>query len=139
LGVAPRVLSGWAPSELTEYEYDEGGRLLRSLSITESPFDVEQVDLLLAIREYQRGLDQNGIPFERATSDQANPNPTPGSEQSHPVRFLAHGPFTNWAEKSRLDAEDAYKKQSGDDVNLNGMFWTVEEKTYAPNPDADAT
>jgi len=133
--VAPRVLSGWSPATLTEYEYDTEGRVVRSLTTTESAFNVEQVDLLLAIREYQRNLDANGIPFERATSQAANPNPDPDSPQAHPVRFLAHGPFVNFAEKSRLDAEDAYKKQAGDDVNLNGMFWTVEEKTYASNPE----
>jgi len=129
------VLSGWSPAELTEYEYDEAGRVVRSLTMTESPFNLEQVDLLLAIREYQRNLDANGIPFERATSEDANPNVDENTPQKHPVRFLAQGPFTNWAEKSRLDAEDAYKKLAGDDVNLNGMFWTVEEKTYAANPE----
>jgi len=103
------------------------------MTMTESAFDVEQVDLLLAIREYQRNLDPNGIPFERATSLEADPNPT--SPQANPVRFLPQGPFVNFAEKARLDAQQAYEKQAGEGVNLNGMFWTVEEKTYAPSPE----
>jgi len=87
----------------------------------------------MAIREYQQSLDSNGIPYELATSPEADPNPS--SPQRNPVRFFPKGPFVNFAEKARLDAEDAYKK-AGEDVNMNGLFWTVEEKSFAANPDA---
>lgn len=46
------------------------------------------------------------------------------------VRPVARGPFTNWFEKERLDAMDAHKKASGEDANLNGVYFTVEEVTY---------
>jgi hypothetical protein len=105
-------------------------RLVGSETRIESEFDIEQVDLLLAIREFNSERDSNGFPFSEVLSPAANPN-----EHSLPevIRFFAQGPFTNWAEKSRLDAEQQYKKDAGDAANLNGMFWTVEKKTYGAN------
>jgi len=117
--------------EITEYEYDDQGRLARSMTVTESPFDTEQVDLLLALSEYEKQLDPNGFPIAEATSEDANPE---NYESRNPIRYIAHGPFTNWAEKSRLDAEEAYRAKFGKDnpPNMNGMYFTVEKKTYAP-------
>jgi len=108
--------------------------LVASITTTESPFNVEQLDLLLAMRNYQQMLDSNGIPFEEATSNAANPT---NYDSPEIVRFIARGPFTNWADKSRLDAEDAFRKEQGDNANLNGLFWTVEKKTYE-NPAASS-
>lgn len=131
-------MSGWTPQATTSYEYAPiiwwkpwtWFRLVGSTTVTESPWNIEQVDLLLAIAAFDASLDSNGIPFEDATSDAANPTnyPAPGVEA---VRFIPHGPFINWAEKSRLDAEAAHRKELGENGNMNGVFFTVEKKTYA--------
>lgn len=44
--------------------------------------------------------------------------------------WAAVGPFTNMAEKVRLDALDAYRKAQGDDANLNGVYFGVERIDY---------
>ena len=54
------------------------------------------------------------------------------SEQADPtyygddaIRYLPRGPFTNWAEKAALDAEQQWKKAAGEGENMHGMFWTI--------------
>lgn len=95
----------------------------------EPEWDDEQRELALAFAAYMRDMGPNGEQLSEATSDLADPNYYgPGS-----IRYVARGHFTNWAEKAKRDAEDAYKKEAGDNANLNGMFWTVEKLT----PDAN--
>lgn len=43
---------------------------------------------------------------------------------SYKIRYVADGPHINWAEKERLDAIEAHRK---DGENQNGMFWTVRK------------
>ncbi len=77
--------------------------------------------LMIALARVERLTGQNGEWLPDATSDRADPN-----NYEDPLRYVAQGPHTNWAEKARRDAEDAYRKQAGDKANLNGMFWTVD-------------
>jgi hypothetical protein len=42
----------------------------------------------------------------------------------------------NWAQKTKLDALDSYKKQAGEDANLNGVYFTAERVDY-PTAAAD--
>lgn len=59
-----------------------------------------------------------------ATSDAADPMSYSG------MRYVAKGPFTNWAEKEKQDALEALRKKSGEKANLNGMYFTVERFEY---------
>lgn len=111
---------------MTEYHYDADGRLEASVSRSEVEWDQEQLDLALAFDAFKRDLGPNGELLSEAVSDHADPNyHGPGS-----FRYLAHGPFTNYAEKAHKDAEAAYRKEVGEKANLNGMFWTIEKKTF---------
>ncbi len=42
----------------------------------------------------------------------------------------------NWAQKTKLDALEAHKKQVGEDANLNGVYFTAERVDY-PTVGAD--
>ena len=78
------------------------------------------MDLLVAEDMLQRLTGPNGEYLPDATSDKADPNDyTSGS------RYIAHGPYTNWSEKARLDAIDAHRKKVKD-ANTNGQYWTVD-------------
>lgn len=123
MGVAPRRLNGWEPTETTDYTY-EGGVLVRSVTTREPEFDDEQLDLLLASVEFEASIGSNG--FRR--SDSMNPEADPTNYAS-PLRFSAAGPFWDYAEQARLDAIDAYKEQFSKDnpPNLNGAYWVVEK------------
>lgn len=57
-----------------------------------------------------------------ATSDRADP-----TNYDDPLRYVAsEEPHTDWAEKAKLDAEEAWRKKWGEKANMNGLFWTVE-------------
>lgn len=85
---------------------------------------MEQLELVLAYEAYKRDLGSHGHPLSRSTSPDADPN-----NYDSPLRYVAHGPFIDWATKAQMDAVDAYKAAlpDGAKANLNGMYFTVEE------------
>lgn len=68
----------------------------------------------------------NGEWMPDATSPGADP-----SDYDSGFGFAVSGPHTNWAEKTRLDAIDAWKKEAGEHANVNGLYWTVSRVEYA--------
>lgn len=62
--------------------------------------------------------------MSEATSDRANPNNYDGG-----YRYVADAPFTDWAEKARLDRVDAWKLEAGEKANLNGLIFPVRKVT----------
>lgn len=87
----------------------------------EPEWDHEQRALMIAYLRVERNTGRYGEWLPDATSDRADPN-----NYGDPLRFYAHGPFTNQAEKAARDAEDAWTKLAGKSPNKNGMFWTVD-------------
>lgn len=114
---------GWEPVESTEMIY-KNGKLFRTQTTRESEWNLEQVELMLAAEAYKADLGSHGHLMTRSTNPKADPN-----DYSSPLRYVAHGPFTDWAEKARLDKVDAYKRSfpEGAEINMNGMYFTVEE------------
>ncbi|WP_275887871.1 hypothetical protein [Microbacterium arborescens] len=39
----------------------------------------------------------------------------------------------NWAQKTKLDAIEEYKKQAGEKANLHGVYFTAERVDFATN------
>lgn len=76
---------------------------------------------MIALGRVERLTGQHGEWIPDATSDRADPN-----NYDHPLRYVPGGPYTNWAEKAVKDAEVAYRKAGGENVNMNGLFWTVD-------------
>lgn len=118
------MLWGWKPTETTEHEYEDG-LLVRSVTTRESEWDEEQIDLLLAVDAFKADLGSHGHLMSEATNPGADP-----TEYDTPYAYVGHGPFTDWAEKARLDRIDAYKLEAGEKANLNGMYFTVEKQDY---------
>jgi len=130
VGRAPRVLQGWEPEEVTAYEYDSDGRLVRSVTTRESEFDDEQRTLLLAIIDFESGIGAHGHPYAEAMSDEADPTNYGGH-----WRYEGVGPFTDHAEKAKADAIDTYKAQFPKDAppNMNGLVFRVVKHPYPNN------
>lgn len=51
-----RRFSGWEPAEFTEYEYDEDGRLVRSVTTREAEWDEQERAWMLSLAEHESGL-----------------------------------------------------------------------------------
>lgn len=56
------------------HEYDDDGRLVRTVVTREPEYDDVQRDWLNALAEYEEGLDENGFPVEESTSPLADPD-----------------------------------------------------------------
>jgi hypothetical protein len=67
------VLWGWAPVEVHTPEYDESGRVVRTVVEREPDFDEEQHALVVALAAYEASLNEHGFPIEEVTSIDADP------------------------------------------------------------------
>lgn len=94
-------------------------------SWSEPEWDDESRDLLVASDIVQRLTGPNGEWMPDATDPDADPMVYNG------WRYVADGPWVNWAEKERLDALDAHKKLLGEDANLNGVYFGVKRVDYS--------
>lgn len=105
LGVSPRRLLGWEPTETTTYEYDSNGVLVSSVTVREPEFDKEQYELLTALVEYEASLGDHGHPLEETMSPLADPD-NPNGTHYYEVR-----PLRDWLEQAQYDAEQDPKWQ----------------------------
>lgn len=94
------------------------------MTFTESEWTADEVALLLAAREVERERGPHGFPMSEAT-DPANQFVFVGSR----------APVVDYAEKARLDAEDAYMREHDSDknhpLNRNGLIFRVKKRTTA--------
>lgn len=106
---------------VTRFEYDDDGRMVRSVAIPEPEWSPDDVAFLVASRLKERELGPHGIPMSEAM-DPANQYAFEGRDK----------PLVDWAEKARKDKQDAYYKQydqKDNPVNRNGHIWTVQRKS----------
>lgn len=114
-------LWGWEPR--TTYTYDALGRVVASQ--VEPEWDRQQVDLFVAYNRYQGLVGPNGEWMPDATAPGADPN-----DYDSGYGYAVQGPFTNYAEKARLDQIEAWKTDAGEKPNMNGLYWTVDRVDY---------
>lgn len=55
-GVSHRRFCGWEPRRVTTFEYDDAGRVVRSVTVTEPEWDDEQRELVYALAQYEASL-----------------------------------------------------------------------------------
>ena len=80
-------------------------------------------DLMIALGRVERNTGRYGEWLPDATSERADPT----YYEDDAIRYVPVGPFTNQAEKAAKDAEAAYRKAAGENENMHGMFWTVDQ------------
>lgn len=106
---------------------DAVGRLVQTIEYREPEFDDHQVALMIAFARYRADVGSHGQLISEATSDRANPNNYEGG-----YRFVTDAPVTDWAEKSRLDRIDEYRKEAGEKANMNGLIFSVRKVEDQP-------
>ena len=105
---------------MTRYEYDDAGRMVRSVSVSEAEWTRDDVALLVVSRQSQNDYDENGFLWSEVT-DPANQYAFEGQQK----------PKVNYATKAREDAKEAFYKawdKKDNPVNRNGHIWGVLKK-----------
>lgn len=113
------MLWGWAPVEVHTPEYDQDGRVVRTVVEREPEFDREQYQYVTALAEYEASLNEYGIPVEEAMSPDADPGNPKGK-----YRYVPTGPARDWS----VDAVEQAQKDpqySGDNYS-RARRWGVE-------------
>ena len=134
--MSPRRLCGWEPAEYVEY-VREAGVVVGHVVHREPEWSPADYDLLAAEDAWERSLDPNGIPMDEATDAQAGERDgafffRAGVRTVNPeTKSVHYAPVTNYAEKARLDAEDAFKKDFPDS-SMNGAYFHVEKVSRTP-------
>lgn len=110
-----RRLNGWEPAEVTSFEYDDAGRLVRQVTVREPEFTDAERTRLLAARRWKASLNRFGIPWHEAT------------DPSNQFAFEGTGPVTDWSEKAFEDHKSHYYDQ-WKDANRNGHTFNVRKR-----------
>ena len=126
MGIAPRRLWGWEPTETTKHHY-EAGRLVGSTTTREPEFDAEQHEWLCALAELEADTGQYGEWLSEATSEYADPNSQ--DRRYHYVAGAADAPnlpIINFAEQAVTQAQERYYKRYPD-ADRAGHVWIVRK------------
>ena len=120
MGVSPRRLMGWEPATVTSHVY-EGGRLVRSVTVSEPEFSADDLALLRGhLREDRIPRGKHGHPLSEAMSPDADP-----SRHDAKYRYEVSLPSTDFAQAA-LDAAVAAYEKSYPDADLGALKWRVE-------------
>ena len=119
LGVSPRRLSGWEPLEVTEYEYDEDGRLVGSVTTREPEWSADDVNALLAFLDSKR-VGSHGHPLSESMSPDADP-----ASRDAKYRYVVPNPSVDFAARALSNAQDAYRKKYPE-ADMSSLRWRVE-------------
>ena len=105
---------GWEPGEVTTFEYDDDGRMIRAVTVREAEFSDWDRAALLADRARDLApRSRTGILMSEAT------------DRKNFGRFVVPPPATDLAKKALREAQDEWKEQYGE-KSLEDLVWRVE-------------
>lgn len=112
-------MKGWTPDVAYTHEYDDDGRLVRSIQHTEPEWDDEQVEMLTAYEAYRASIGPHGQPMQLALDPASDPTNYEGHHY-----FVGEEPVVDWAEKARLDKRESWEKEHPN-ANRHGLIFGV--------------
>lgn len=93
------------PTTVHEYVYDDAGRMVETIVHTDTEWDADEVDLMLALDLIERDIDpHHGHPTSESVGKQANPD---SPEATH--TYVAEAPVTDWAAYAQQAAYGEYR------------------------------
>lgn len=118
---------------MTTYDYDDQGRMVRSVTVREPEWTPDEVSVLIASKHLEM-RDSTGHLIVEATDLLANP-----ARKDWTHRYVAgvpypdgtRGPVTNWAEKAAADARKRWREIYPDE-DMSGLHWPVERIDRRP-------
>jgi hypothetical protein len=125
LGVAPKRLAGWEPVEVTDYIYDDTGRVVQTVTSREAEFDEEQVDLLLAVKQLRDDVGPHGQPMTEAIDPQGAPSVRGKKPGGYHYRASVVG--TDWAADALREAQEARYADKAAAGGRDTDIWVVEK------------
>lgn len=99
----------------TVFEYDESGRLLRSLTSAEPEWRAEDVDILLASRFDELSRGSHGVPMAEATD--------PANQFAYVASVR-----TDWAARAQADAIAAARRAADKNASFAGVHAVVRRR-----------
>lgn len=105
---------GWEPAEVTTFEYDEAGRIVRMITVREPEFTPGETAMLLASRELEfEPKNSLGIPLSESM------------DPKNQFSFMPpEGPSVDWAEAALGKKQDAfYDAPEWKDKPRHGHRW----------------
>lgn len=113
--MSPRRLAGWEPAQVTTFERDFWGRVVRSVTVQESEFSPSDVDVLIASR--RRDALPRG-PHGHLLSEATDPESQ--------YKWRAQLPITDFVAKELNAAQENYSKKYPD-ADMSSLLWDVEK------------
>jgi hypothetical protein len=111
---------------VTTYEYDDGGRLVCSVTVREAEFTPDEVATLLASRRADNApRGDHGVLLSEATDPANDP-----SSRKATGRFVVPPPSVDFAALALKTAKDAWKKNWPDDDRP--LLWPVKLEPLEP-------
>ncbi|MFI9478134.1 hypothetical protein ACIG6B_30185 [Bacillus mobilis] len=115
LGVSLKRFGGWEPVTVTEYEYDEGGQLLRSWSQSESEWDEQQQAWIQALMQHRAEFCPCGCGQRWADTT----SPEEGGVQFTADRVVC---------RARLALLETQKANETQDIIGGARLWSVRKR-----------
>lgn len=117
MGVSVRKFLGWEPGEVTTFEYDGAGRVVRAITVREPEFsDLDRRWLSDSLAQEQAPRGSHGWLMTEAT-DPANQG-----------RFFVGPPTVDFAAKAEIEARDEAEKIYKGKIPLGALKFRVEKK-----------
>lgn len=105
---------GWEPGEVTSFEYDDEGRVVRAVTVREPEFSDWDRAALLADRARDLApRSRTGILMSEAI------------DRKNFGRFVVPPPFTDLAAKALDEAQQAWREKHGE-KSSDHLVWRVE-------------
>lgn len=99
---------------MTSYEYDDAGRVVRTITVREPEFSEWDVAVLLAdLAESKIRKGRHGLPLVDAL------------DPKNQFAYVAKGPVTDWAQRKLNEAEERFKK-SNPNADMDSLHFWVE-------------
>jgi hypothetical protein len=117
--VSLREFDGWTPARETVHEYDDDGRLARSVERAESPWDDEQRGWMVAYAEWEA----TRCPLCGGDPDECSSEGSYGRWKTGPVRRCQKTHEVRVAQAARAKTVPA-----GTDDHPGALLWRVVER-----------
>ena len=107
---------GWEPGEVTTYEYDDDGRLSRSITVRESEYSAwDRAALFADLQDSKIPRGAHGLPLSET------------SAAENQFAYEVPPPRMDWAQKALDDAQEAFKKKNPK-ASMSALMWKVARR-----------